>query len=111
MINSAIKPDFFNNLPTILNNEKLKGKEVSDDEKDLYSLSKSQGWRILKDYMESLMTDLDDVGNIAMNAGMSFEEIGRNTVIANLSKGVIRKVLIKISDAVEACEKPENGSN
>jgi hypothetical protein len=103
----AIRPNFFNNLPTIIRDQQAKEKGVSEEELQLYALSQSGGWRILREYTDGLLKDLDQVTTTAMQQGMAFEEIGRNAIVANLAKGVITRILQKVEDARDASERPD----
>ena len=108
MDKQAIKPSFYN-LPTFKADEESKEKEVSDEERRLYSLSKSTGWKVLKEYIGNVRNDLDNFNARAMETGANFEEIGKNTVVINLAKGIIERVLNKVGDAREAIESEEQG--
>lgn len=99
----AIKPDFYN-LPTFVQDEKADKKGASDDERRLYSLSRTPGWRVLKEFIESVRNDLDNFNVNAMEGGANFEEIGKNTVVINLAKGIINRILNKVEDVKENIE-------
>lgn len=103
MDNSAIKSDFFSTMPS-LNQEKQMKHDVTDEERLLYSLSQQGGWRVLKTYINEILTDLDGATSQAMASGLPFEEIGRNAVVVSLAKDIIKKIVNKTEDAKEACE-------
>lgn len=105
--NKALRPDFFGNLPTLIKEKQAKEKGISDEEQFLYSLSQTAGWRELRKYIDSLMTDLENHAEAGIAQGLSFEEIGKNTIVVNLAKGVIRNIINKVEDAREAAEKPD----
>jgi len=42
-----------------------------------------------------------------MEVGQNFEEIGKNTIVANLAKGVIKRILNKVKDAREQVERSD----
>jgi hypothetical protein len=100
----AVKPDFFNSLPTIIREREAKEIGASDEEKLLSSMSSSGGWRVLSDYIDNLIDDLDKGTETAMAQGLPFEEIGRNAVVINLAKGVILRIKQKVQDAKESVE-------
>jgi hypothetical protein len=97
----AIKPDTFHN---VVAKAKAEEKRVSEEEQHLYSLSQQHGWTILKDYIESVIESLDNTNEEAISKGLSFEEIGKNTVVVSLAKIKIKQILNKVNDAVEAVE-------
>jgi hypothetical protein len=104
----AIKPEFFPaNMPSIKKDEEAKKKGVTEEERHLYALSGTAGWRVLSKYAEDMLGDLDNINKIAMEQGMGFEEIGRNSVVVTQTKDIIRRLLNKVIDAVEACEKQD----
>jgi hypothetical protein len=107
---TALRPDFFNNLPTVVKQTQAKIKGVTEEEQHLYNLSNSAGWKILEEYARGLIKDLDNVTDMAMAQGLSLEEIGRNALVANLSKGVISRVLQRVEDAVEVCEMSDGSA-
>lgn len=101
MDKQAIKPSFFDRLPTIVKDEELSKKGLTDEERKLYALSQHDGWRVLREYIDSLMGDLDNGTAQAMQQGQPFEEIGRNAVVINLAKGIVNRILQKVEDARE----------
>jgi len=104
----AIKPDFFvSNMPSIKKDEDAKKKGATVEERHLYALSRTAGWRVLREFAENMLGDLENLNKVAMDQGMSFEEIGRNSVVITQTKDMIKRILNKVEDAVEACEKPD----
>lgn len=104
MDKTALRPSFFNNLPTVVRQEEAKKKGVTEEEGELYALSQSDGWRQLREYTESLLKDLDTGTATAMAQGLPFEEIGRNAVVIDLAKGIIRNIINKVEDTREAVD-------
>lgn len=103
----ALKPSFFNNLPSIIKEKQAKELGVAEEEMQLYSLSQTAGWRILEEYIEGLLKDMETSAMMAMAQGLPFEEIGKNMVIASNARGIIERILEKVEDAREACEKQD----
>jgi len=107
----AVRPDkYFSSLPSVIKDEEAKKKGVTEEERALAALSESMGWNILTGYIDNLVDDLDDVSGRAISDGATFEEIGRNTLVINLAKGIIKKIMDKVTDAKEICEEQPKGS-
>lgn len=103
----AIKPSFFSTLPTLVKEAEAEKLGLTDEERHLYRLSQHAGWRVLRGFTEDLLGDLDRGTETAMAQGLPFEEIGRNAVVINLAKSIVKRILQKVDDAVEANEKPD----
>ncbi len=100
--NQAIRPDsYFSSLPSVIKDEEAKKKGATEEERALMALSETMGWKILNEYIEHLVEDLDEVSGRSIADGATFEEIGRNTLVVNLAKGVIKRVRNKVADAKE----------
>lgn len=100
----ALRPDFILNIPSLEKDEKAEKKGATEEERQLYHMSQSSGWVVLNKFLNNLMEELD-LGNAqAIESGASFDAIGQNTVIINSTKGIIKRVLDKVDDAIEACE-------
>jgi len=100
---TAIKPDFFHNVPAMKAVEDKKG-EVTGEETALYAMSKSAGWKIFEGFMTDASAQLDNINKEAIAGGQPLEEIGRNAIVVNLAQEAIKRLLDKVSDAVEAVE-------
>ena len=100
----ALKPSFFN-LPISKKEDEAEKQGASDEERALATLSETKGWKVLSEFISELLTGLDAVNATAIENGASFEDIGKNTVIVNMAKGVINRITTKVSDAEEASEK------
>lgn len=94
--------------PTIMNIPSFKKEEttesITDEEKFLAVLGNQKGWEILRDFAEQAMRELDAFNADAIAKGMSFEEIGKNTVIISLAKEVIHRIISRVEDAQSAVE-------
>jgi hypothetical protein len=108
MDNQSLKPSFIN-LPSLVADKEAEKKGATDEERILYGGSKTAFWGVLKGIFEDAEKDLDNLNSVAIEKGAPFEEIGKNTVVVNLAKGIITRIKNKVEDAVEACEKP-NGT-
>lgn len=107
---TAIRPDkFFENIPSLAENaeSEIEGKDdIIEEEKILAGLAESSGWKVLKEFIDRVTNDLDNVNIVAISQGANFEEIGKNTVVVNLAKSVIEKIVNRVKDAKEANERP-----
>jgi len=104
MSKGAIKPDFFSNLPILSQREALDKKGITDREQCLYGMSQTSGWEIFTKEVDELVSQLDQLNENAIASGATYEEIGKNSVIVSLAKGIIKRMMDKVSDAKEACE-------
>ena len=105
----AIRPDkFFADIPSLAESEGASG--VTEEEKILAGLAESGGWKILREFIERVKNDLDNVNTAAISQGATFEEIGKNAVVVGLAKSVIEKIINKVLDAKEANERPQQSA-
>ena len=103
---AAIKPDFFMNAPALSNTKKT-GVAIGDEEKMLYAMSKSAGWKVFENTAREAMEQLNFINKGAIAQGLPLEEIGRNAIVVSLAQEAIERLLTRVSDAVEACEAGE----
>jgi len=103
MDNQAIKPTIFN-IQSFKRDEEAKKRGVTDEERHLYALTNNVGWKIISEYARNVLKEVDEANRLAISTGVSFEEIGRNTVVINLAKDIVEKILNKVNDAKEICE-------
>lgn len=68
----------------------------------LASLASHEGWEILKDFITDEMKRLDDLNKIQIEAGATFDEIGKNAVLVQLCKAELQTVINKVEDARES---------
>lgn len=105
---SAITPDYFFKMPSLREaNIEADKKGATDEEIALFNLSETKGWKILEQYITNLNIELNEVNRTAIQNGASLEEIGRNTVVISMTQEIISKILNKVSDSIEACNKDE----
>jgi hypothetical protein len=98
----ALRPGF--NVPITKVDIEVEKKGVSEEEIALYKLSLTNGWKILEEFMDGQLSELEDVNAKAVSSGLSFEEIGKNAMILIMTKGIIKRVKDKVGDAKEVCE-------
>ena len=88
--------------------EKEQDKELlTEEEKILAQGANTKFWQTLKIHFDKCIEELDDFNSEAMGQGASLEDIGRNTIVINLTKGVLRRVINKVTDSKEAIEANE----
>ena len=108
MKGTALKPDFFmSNMPSMVKDKEAEKKGASNEERQLYALSGSTGWRVLEKYINEIIGDLDNINAVAIENGATFDVIGQNAVVVNLTRSILKKIPTKVQDAKEACEKPD----
>lgn len=101
---ASIKPSFFT-LPTFVRDEEAAKRGLSDEERVLAAGSNTEFWLTLKTRMQTVLEELDQVNEQAIAQGLPLEEIGRNTVVINTTKGVLRKIFNFVDDARDAVEE------
>ena len=101
----AIRPgSFFEALPSVVKDIEARKKGLTPEEQEYFVLSQTAGWKqFLKD-ADLLMRDLDQGTATAMAQGLPFEEIGRNAVVIDLAKGIIKRLIEKVEDAREVVD-------
>ncbi len=104
---TAIKPDFFSNFPSIKKEVEAQKKGTTEEERNYYSMSLTIGWTQFKSEAERLINELDQLNDTAVANGSSYEELGKNAVVVSLAKGIIKRLLDKVSDSQEACEREQ----
>lgn len=106
MDKSALRPEtFLANMPSMAAEQEAAKKGATEEEVALANMGKTHGWRVLREYIGKVEEDLDNKNAEAIAGGKALEEIGLNTIVINLTKEIIKKVLDKVEDAKEACEK------
>lgn len=99
----VLRPNYFNEFENVKALQETKEGKDPDQQK-LFNLSKHSGWKVLKERIERIMDELDNLTKTQMTQGVSFEEIGRSTVIKELSKDVIRRIIQIVEDSRESGE-------
>jgi hypothetical protein len=98
---TAIRPNYFNEFANVEAILKVpKGKDP--EQEALLSLSNHSGWQVLKQYIERIMEELDNLTKTQMAQGVSFEEIGRSTVVKEITKDALRRIIQRVEDARES---------
>lgn len=106
MNNQAIRPDAFADYRQIIDRAKPKPKEPElIEERQLAAMSTTDGWIVLRKYIDELQSDLAHINKSMMERGASFDEIGKNAVIVQLADELLTKIVQKVDDAAEADAK------
>lgn len=92
-------------MPSLAKDKEAEKNGATEEERSLYAMSGSQGWKVLSEYINRITEDLDNLNSVAIEKGSSFETIGQNTVVINLAKSIIRRIPQKVEDAKEACTR------
>ena len=95
------------NMPSLKRDEDAQKKGASPEERHYYAMTRMRGWKQFDEFAKNLLEDLDNINAIAMSQGMGFEDMGRNAVVVIQTKGIIKKLLDRVNDAVEVCEANE----
>jgi len=104
MTKGAIRPDFFAKLPSLAKDKQAEEKGATKEERQLYALSSTAGWRVLRDLISDLVADLEQLNSSAIASGASFEEIGKNALVIDATKGILEKVINRVEDARESID-------
>jgi hypothetical protein len=105
-VRQAIKPDVvFPSLPTFVRDAEADKKGMAEEEILLAKMAEGKGWQILREFINSVVADLDEINESAIANGVNFEELGRNTLVISLTKGIIKRIVDKVEDAKEARDK------
>jgi len=99
---TALRPNSIN-IPSLDMNEIDSKVGPTKEEQLLYGMSKSEGWRIFTELAKRVCDELNQVNVAAIEAGASFEEIGKNTLVISATQGIIDRLLNKVQDAQEVC--------
>lgn len=100
----ALRPEFIN-IPSFINKKREQDVvELTEEEKVLAQGAEQSFWAILKKHLNNEMIQLEKINEVAIEHGMPFEEIGRNTIVISQVKGVLTRIFNVVEDAKEASE-------
>jgi len=101
MNNQALRPTNYKEFSTLGKeedqDEESKGL-LEDEQKALAYIGNLKGWKILKEYIERIESDLDSMITSSVANGSSYEEIGRKTAVREVVKNVTRRIIGKVED-------------
>lgn len=84
--------------------EEVQVEDITEEEKTLAAGANQAFWKVLKRHIENEIGVLEQINEQAIANGLPPEEIGKNTIVISLSKGVIKKIFNIVEDAREAAE-------
>ena len=96
---SALRPVFTPIKPTPVVEDV---KTITEEEQVLAAGSVNKFWSVLRKQFEASIETLENVNDQAIANGLALEEIGRNAIVLNQVKGVLRGIMNKVDDAREA---------
>jgi len=105
MKGQALRPDFF--TPNIVKDKEAEKKGATEEERQLYQLSLTHGWKVLKEHFDNEVGRLDTLQGEAIASGMSMEQVGYNAIVIDLVKKIVKALIDKVQDAKESCENPD----
>lgn len=99
---SALRPDhsvrpFFQQEPKT---EDVK--TITKDEEILAAGAENAFWKILRKRFDEAIAELDSINEQAISQGAPPDQIGQNTIVISLAKGVLKKIANVVEDAKEA---------
>lgn len=112
MDNSTLKPNFYSDFQSL---DVFKEAEAAKDtlppeEKELVEMSKTKGWSLIKTYIKDIQLEMDQMVTQAMQQGATYEEIGQRTIVKDLTKFALERVLAKVQEANDVHERLQQQS-
>ena len=98
----AVRPNAFFALPSFLRDEEAKKKGLTDEERVLAAGSETEFWRLLKARIDQVVVEMEQINEQAIAQGQSLEDIGKNTIVINLTKGTLKRIFNIVDDARDA---------
>jgi len=100
----ALKPNFVIDPPQVETKA-----QPSEEEQQVFSISKTAGWKILDEFMQRQLDILELKNNEAvLGQSVNFEEIGKQTLVLILVKDFVKAIRDKVKYAQEAVEPDGN---
>ena len=78
--------------------------QADDEEMAINFVSHQAGWKLIEEYIDSLIAELDSVVDQLMASGASFSEIGQKTAVGAVAKAYLNRVKGKVQNARDAVE-------
>lgn len=100
----ALRPDF--SVRPFLKQKVVEDiKTITKDEETLAIGSETAFWKVLEKHFDNAIDKLEQINEDAMTKGATMEQIGQNTIIINLTKGVLREIKNSVRYAKEALDE------
>ena len=107
--NGVLKPTFYEGIrSTWHEDEEAKKTGVAKEDNALATLAATSGWKILKEYVDSLKKTLDLKLQQAVSSGMTEAEIGKSAVMSVLAKDMLDSIVSKVEDSALIVEEIQN---
>lgn len=105
---TALRPDF-NGFASLQDTklEKKEVKEIDPEDAALNAIAHTGGWKLVNDYIDTLIAELDETVTTLMAQKASFEEIGQKASVAAVVKAYMERIKSKVSDAADASDLTE----
>jgi hypothetical protein len=103
---SALKPNYFEmfRVPSLTPESVPDDGEVNKELVLLHNMANHEGWKVFLARANQIMEDLDELVRGQMSAGADEASIGRSTVVKEITKDVIRRLLNIVNDAYDSIE-------
>lgn len=102
---NAIHPDYFKDFREAqIPKEAVTAEQAEQEEVMFAEFAQTGTWKYLKNYILDLNDVLDSLVKTAMETGASYEEIGQKTIVSELAKSFLVRVIEKVDDARTALE-------
>jgi hypothetical protein len=100
MSNLALRPNSLSDeFATVGKEERKETPDVlNEEQKALAYMGNLKGRKILKEYMERMIEEMDGIVQAGIERGAPFEELGRLTVVRQTAQDVIRRSIRKVED-------------
>lgn len=104
---NAIHPDYFKDFrEAMIPKEATTVDEAEKEEQMFADFAQTGTWDYLKKYILDLNLVLDGLVRASMETGASYEEIGQKTIVSELAKSFLLRVVEKVENARTALENP-----
>ena len=104
---TAIKPDFHSikGVWEETKKQELEKKGIDPQDAAFHTLAQMELWQNLKSYIQTLKDGLDAQLTVAVDSGLSREDIGDRTIMVTLAKGLLNSIINKVEDSSEVVEE------
>ena len=75
------------------------------EDQEIAEMAKSTGWKHIETLINTIQSDLDNLMTQAIQAGYNYEEIGRKTIVREVTRGAIDRIIQRVRNAQESTAK------